>query len=144
MKLNPDCIREVLLYLESELEVDLKEHNFTAISLKQINKHFENIYMEEDIWYTVYNLREMQYISGNLGDAGRKLMMFCEIDNITPYGHQFLNTIRPRSIWDATKSGASKIGVTSLSALSTIAMEITKSVITRKDVIDEIVSMIKF
>lgn len=144
MKLNPDCIRDVLLYLESELEVDLKEHNFTAISLKQINKHFENIYMEEDIWYTVYNLREMRYISGNLGDAGRKLMMFCEIDNITPYGHQFLNTIRPRSIWDATKSGASKIGVTSLSALSTIAMEITKSVITRKDVIDEIVSMIKF
>lgn len=144
MKLKPDCIRDVLLYLESELEVDLKEHNFTAISLKQINKHFENIYMEEDIWYTVYNLREMRYISGNLGDAGRKLMMFCEIDNITPYGHQFLNTIRPRSIWDATKSGASKIGVTSLSALSTIAMEITKSVITRKDVIDEIVSMIKF
>lgn len=144
MKLNPDCIRDVLLYLESELEVDLENHNFTTISLKQINKHFENIYMEEDIWYTVYNLREMRYISGNLGDAGRKLMMFCEIDNITPYGHQFLNTIRPRSIWDATKSGASKIGVTSLSALSTIAMEITKSVITRKDVIDEIVSMIKF
>lgn len=144
MKLNPDCIRDVLLYLESELEVDLEKHNFTKVSLKQINKHFENIYMEEDIWYTVYNLREMRYISGNLGDAGRKLMMFCEIDNITPYGHQFLNTIRPRSIWDATKSGASKIGVTSLSALSTIAMEITKSVITRKDVIDEIVSMIKF
>lgn len=144
MKLNPDCIRDVLLYLESELEVDLENHNFTTISLKQINNHFENIYMEEDIWYTVYNLREMRYISGNLGDAGRKLMMFCEIDNITPYGHQFLNTIRPRSIWDATKSGASKIGVTSLSALSTIAMEITKSVITRKDVIDEIVSMIKF
>lgn len=144
MKLNPDCIRDVLLYLEAELEVDLEKQNFTRISLKQIKEHFENIYFEEDIWYTVYNLREMRYISGNLGDTGRRLMMFCEIDNITPYGHQFLNTIRPKSIWDATKSGASKIGITSLSALSTIAMEITKSVVTRKDVIDEIVSLIKF
>lgn len=34
MKLNPDCIRDVLLYLESELEVDLTKHNFTKIDLK--------------------------------------------------------------------------------------------------------------
>lgn len=144
MKLNPDCIRDVLLYLESEFEVDLEKHNFTKVSLKQINKHFENIYFEEDIWYTVYNLREMRFISGNLGDAGRMLMMFCEIDNITPHGHQFLNTIRPKSIWDATKTGASKIGITSLSALGMIAGEITKAVVTRKDVVDEIASLIKF
>lgn len=98
MKLKPDCIRDVLLYLESELEVDLTKHNFTKINLEQLKDHFSCIYNEEDIWYTVYNLKEIRFIDGRINDGGSHKMMFCEIENITWNGHQFLNTIRPTSV----------------------------------------------
>ena len=140
MKLKPDCIRDVLLYLESELEVDLTKHNFTKINLEQLIDHFSCIYNEEDIWYTVYNLKEIRFIDGRINDAGGNKMMFCEIENITWNGHQFLNTIRPTSVWEATKSGASKLGIMSVSALSMISSEITKAIITKQEVIDGILN----
>lgn len=140
MKLKPDCIRDVLLYLESELEVDLTKHNFTKINLEQLIDHFSCIYNEEDIWYTVYNLKEIRFIDGRINDAGSNKTMFCEIENITWNGHQFLNTIRPTSVWEATKSGASKLGIMSVSALSMISSEITKAIITKQEVIDGILN----
>lgn len=140
MKLKPDCIRDVLLYLESELEVDLTKHNFTKINLEQLKDHFSCIYNEEDIWYTVYNLKEIRFIDGRINDGGSHKMMFCEIENITWNGHQFLNTIRPTSVWEATKSGASKLGIMSVSALSMISSEITKATITKQEVIDGILN----
>lgn len=140
MKLKPDCIRDVLLYLESELEVDLTKYNFTKINLEQLIDHFSCIYNEEDIWYTVYNLKEIRFIDGRINDAGSNKTMFCEIENITWNGHQFLNTIRPTSVWEATKSGASKLGIMSVSALSMISSEITKAIITKQEVIDGILN----
>lgn len=142
MKLKPDCIRDVLLYLESELEIDLKESNFKTITLPIIQKHFEFVYSEEDVWYTIYNLKEIGFITGKINNAGTHKMYFCEIENITWNGHQFLNTIRPTSIWEATKSGASKLGIMSVSALSMIASEITKAIITKQEVIDGILEKI--
>lgn len=143
MKLNPDCIRDVLLYLESELEIDLEKSNFTKVDLKQLKEHFSCIYTEEDIWYTVYNLKEVYFISGKINDAGKNKMMFCEIENITWNGHQFLNTIRTTSIWEATKKGATKLGTLSVSALSMIAGEITKAIITKPEIINGIIKTVK-
>lgn len=144
MRLNPDCVRDVLLYLESELVLNLKKHNFESLSLDQLNNHFSNIYTEEDIWYTVYNLNKIEYIEGQISGVQNMKMVFCDIENITWEGHQFLNTIRPVSIWDATKNGAKKLGVMSISALSMISSEIVKEIVTRKDVIDRILSTVKF
>lgn len=144
MKLNPDCIRDVLLYLEGYLEIDLDNSNFKMISLNEIIEHFSELYTEEDIWYTVYNLKEIRFIEGNINNAGKHKMFFCEISNITWNGHQFLNTIRPKNIWDATKSGAKKIGATSISALNMIATEITKAIVTNPDVVQKIIKEIKF
>ncbi len=140
MKLKPDCIRDVLLYLESELEVDLTKSRFTMVNLEQLKDHFSCLYSEEDIWYTVYNLKEMRFIDGRISDVGNQKMIFCEIENITWNGHQFLNTIRPTSVWEATKSGASKLGIMSVSALSMISSEITKAIITKQEVIDGILN----
>ncbi|WP_444492052.1 DUF2513 domain-containing protein [[Ruminococcus] torques] len=110
------------------------------INLEQLKDHFSCIYNEEDIWYTVYNLKEIRFIDGRINDGGSHKMMFCEIENITWNGHQFLNTIRPTSVWEATKSGASKLGIMSVSALSMISSEITKAIITKQEVIDGILN----
>ena len=69
-------------------------------------------------------------------------MFFCEINNITWNGHQFLNTIRPDTVWQATKKGASKIGLMSMHALSSIAMKVAETIVSDPAVIAKIVSML--
>lgn len=137
MKLNPDCIRDVLLHLEENLKIK-EGHKFTEINLNQLKEALSQ-YEEDDIFYSVYNLHQIRFIEGRIGDVSNMKMFFCEINNITWNGHQFLNTIRPKSIWDATKSGASKLGVMSMHALSTIAMKIAEAVVTNPTVINNII-----
>lgn len=139
MKLNPDCIRDVFLYLESELEIDLEKSNFKTITLHKIKEHFKSIYSEEDIWYSIYNLKEIHFIDGRINNVGNQKMFFCEIENITWNGHQFLNNIRPKNVWEATKSGASKLGIMSVHALSAISMKIVEGIIANPTVIEKLV-----
>lgn len=139
MKLNPDCIRDILLYLEENLTIETKSGTFKDIDLRDLNNVFISQYSEEDIWYTVYNLKEIRFIEGKFGNAGEHQMMWSNITNITWNGHQFLNTIRPKTVWDATKQGASKLGLMSIHALSTIAMSVANAVITDPIVIQNII-----
>lgn len=137
MKLNPDCIRDILLYLEENLEIK-EYHKFTEITLTQLKEGLPQ-YDEDDIFYSVYNLHQIRFIEGKINDVNDMKMFFCEINNITWNGHQFLNTIRPKSIWDATKNGASKLGIMSMHALSTIAMKVAEAVVTNPTVISNII-----
>ena len=67
MKLNPDCIRDVLLYLEENLSYNHEtegsiEHN--TITIHKISKdlHEEKGYEIDDINYSVEKLLEIRYI----------------------------------------------------------------------------------
>lgn len=147
MKLNPDCIRDTLLYLEEQLTINCKNNTFEFITLSQLtdgmlNKH-KTKYTEEDIWYTVYNLKQVHFIEGKINDAGNHRMMFCDIENITWNGHQFLNTIRPDTIWEATKKKAKQIGGMSISALSIISSAIMQGLASNSDFIQSIVDGLK-
>lgn len=136
MKLNPDCIRDILLYLEENLKIS--ENEFSSITFQQIKCDLSN-YSEEDIFYSIYNLKQIRFIEGNIKDVAGMKMCICEIQNITWNGHQFLNTIRPTSVWEATKSGASKLGIMSMHALSTIAMKVAETIVTNPIVINKII-----
>lgn len=137
MKLNPDCIRDVLLYLEENLEVK-DGHKFTKTTLSQLQNALSQ-YLPDDVFYSVYNLYQIQFIDGKINDINDMKMFFCEIDNITWNGHQFLNSIRPKTVWEVTKQGASKLGIMSMHALSTMAMKITEAVVTNPTVIAKII-----
>lgn len=140
MKINPDCIRDILLYLEKNLY--LTENN--SFSIITLNSLYENLeYKKDDIWYSVYNLHQMRFIEGRISPAAHDKLFFCEIHNITWEGHQFLNTIRPKSIWEATKTKAKQIGGMSLHSLSTISMSIATAIATNPEFIQSIVEKIK-
>ena len=143
MKINPDCIRDILLYLESELKIDTDIGNFKTISLSRIQEYFNETYSKDDIWYSVYNLKEIQYIDGTFKAASNSVMYICNISNITWAGHEFLNSIRHKTVWDATKDGAKKLGLMSISALSMIASEVTKAIVANPVLINNIVSSMK-
>lgn len=146
MKLNPDCVRDTLLYLEENLAINCKNNTFEFITLNQLitgmlEKY--NQYTEEDIWYTVYNLKQVCFIEGRINDVGDHKMMFCDIENISWSGHQFLSTVRPDTIWEATKNKAKEIGGMSIQGLSMIAMTIMQGLASNSDFIQSIVDKIK-
>ena len=70
-------------------------------------------------------------------------MYICEIQNITWNGHQFLNTIRPDSIWNATKKKAKQIGGMSIHGLSLISSAIMQGLASNPDFIQSIVDKLK-
>lgn len=147
MQLKPDCIRDTLLYLEEQLVINYKQSNFESITLSQLTKSMiekhNDKYTEEDIWYTVYNLKQVHFIEGKISDAGKHRMMFCEIENITWNGHQFLSTVRPDTIWEATKKKAKQIGGMSIHSLSMISSTIMQGLASNSDFIQSIVDVLK-
>lgn len=145
MKLNPDCVRDTLLYLEEQLIINCKNSNFESITLSQLTEgmfeKYKNKYSEEDIWYTVYNLKQVRFIEGRINDVGKHKMMLCDIENITWNGHQFLASVRPDTIWEATKKKAKEIGGMSIQSLSMISSAIMQGLAGNSDFIQSIIDM---
>lgn len=118
MKLNPDCIRDVLLYLEENLKIS--EREFLPITLVTLEEELTQ-YPKEDVFYSVYNLRQIGFIEGTFKDTITGKMQYCNIENITYAGHQFLATVKSETIWRKTKSVVSKVGVHTLGFIEGVA-----------------------
>lgn len=144
MKLNYDCVRDVLLYLEENLgyteNTIALEHK--RLSISSISNNITD-YTKEDIQYTIEKLEEAEYVRfANVTYDTHNYIVNGYVDDITWKGFEFLNNVREKKIWKATKLGAKKIGAVSISALSMISTEIIKAIITNPSVINEIVSKI--
>lgn len=141
MKLNPDCIRDVLIWLEENM--DVSDKGFSTYRLCDLYNGLSH-YNDDEIYYSVYNLFQIGYIDGRFSLLSKGKVQVCEINNITWEGHQFLNTIRPTSVWEATKSGASKLGIMSMHALSSIAMKVSEAIVTDSAVISKIIEHLQW
>lgn len=147
MTLNYDCIRDILLFLEKNLEYtnDPISLEHKRLSINETIDKLSNTYEKTDIQYSIEKLYEAHYISmPNIKYNNLHYIVSGSIDDITWEGHDFLNNIREKTIWEATKSGAKKIGVTSISALSMISMEVVKAITLNPSVIQKIVDSIPF
>lgn len=120
MKLNPDCIRSILLTMESAPYG--KELPFQQV-LDSLPK-----YTSDDISYSVLKMVEGDLIRANLKVYDNKIHIYKLID-ITYTGHQFLAEIRDNKVWGGIKSVSKKIGVNSVPALTMIASNVVTSLI---------------
>ena len=59
-------------------------------------------------------------------------MITAIINDITFYGHEFLNTVRPKTVWENTREISGKLGVKSISSLSQIASQIVTQLIAKQ------------
>lgn len=121
LKLNTDCIRDVLLYLEKNLKIE--NRNFVSITLSALQENLSK-YSAEDVFYTIYNLSEARFVDCKWGVITSENYRHCDISNITYRGHQFLESVRPETIWEKTKTVASKVGVHTLEFIESVAREI--------------------
>lgn len=127
MKINEECIRDILKYLIENLtiQIDKTRGGFNNLSLLSIMKEFENQYSREDIWYSIYNLSQDRFIETNdIRKQSLNGFAYVEVYNVTHRGHQFYETIQPEPIWDKTKSIVSKVGVHTLNFIEGTAHDI--------------------
>ena len=122
MKLNYDCIRDIMLYLEENLELN----NIVYLENIKID------YSDNDIKYSILKLEEIDYIKARIVKADGVAILDAIIFDITFYGHEFLNTVRPKTVWENTKEISTKIGVNTISSLTQIASQIVTQLISKQ------------
>lgn len=115
MKLNEDCVRETMLYLEDSLGLNERIESYSIASKL-------NSFKIDDVIYSIRKLVEADYISANPISTINGPSYI--IKGLTWQGHQFLDNIREPDIWDKAKSKASVVGKVSIPILSQIASSV--------------------
>lgn len=116
MRLNPDCIRDILLHFEKITDgfivYDVDEQNY---------KKYLDKYSKEEFIYHFRQCLKHGFLDGE--DRGTVFY----ITDISPSGHAFLAEIRLDNNWNKIKEIAKKLGVASLSSLNQVAISYINS-----------------
>lgn len=122
MRLNPDCVRDILLTVENN---DFGVH----MSLDKLCEKLPN-YSREEIHYCCLKLDEGGFLEVISLPMMRQTMPDIKtIKDLTFEGHEFLADIRSDNAWNKTKSIAKQVGSFSVHALRDIAAHVIKEII---------------
>ncbi len=125
MKLNSDCIRDILIAIESLEPGSI----YTISSLHAALPQYSSIVLN----YHCLQLLDAGYISANtIHVSNSALPQICTILDLTFAGHQFLANVRSDDIWAKTKSLSKKIGSESLHVLAEISSNVITSLLTQQ------------
>lgn len=123
MRLNHDCVRKLLLFIEENLGFD-KE-------LCLPNKELCD-FTDEEVLYTANKLFDAGYIRvRSYGDFSGATTLI-KVYDITWEGHQFLDTIRDNQVWLDTKRVLAKVSSASISFVSKIASQVLANLINKQ------------
>lgn len=122
MKLNPDCIRDILLTIE---EVVTSDRFFQYVENTHEYGRLKN-YTHDEL---LYHFRQCDWagliVAFQPYDCGHSV----DIGDLSPAGHEFLANIRSESVWGKTKDISKKLGVGSLRGLADIAISVVSEII---------------
>ncbi len=125
MKLNPECIRDIMFYLEENLTMN-SDLEINEISIFDLPEKLN--YSIEEIANTLLVLDDANFIVcyRNNGDDA---IVALDIYRITYTGYQFLESIRPDSVWKKVQTISGNIGSFSLNVISQIATSVLTQMI---------------
>ena len=143
MKLNIDCVRDIMLWAESittptkpavYVDTDMvKSLSVMYLSESEIpvpnedQKNLLNKYSNEQL---VYHLRYC--VADNLLiENSANLQGTIIIEDLTPSGHEFMANVREEENYNSIKSKAKRAGIESVKALVTIGEEVAASAISK-------------
>lgn len=122
MQLNPECVRDVLLTIES---ADIHQRITLDWLAGKIN------YDNDELWYTCIKLSEAGFLEVNAKKYTRSpLPVIGRIHGLTYQGHEFLNEIRDDTNWEKIKEVGKKVSLFSLKQLAEIATTVAGTAIT--------------
>ncbi|SHK39328.1 Hypothetical protein SAMN02745163_03744 [Clostridium cavendishii DSM 21758] len=122
MKLNPDCIRDILLTVEENTDFSTSMSYNENSSYDKLNK-----YSQEEIFYHINQCE----LSGLVTKVEWILGGSFYVRDLSPSGHEFLSNIRSDTNWSKTKEVATKVGSFSLDILSKVAVSVATSLINK-------------
>lgn len=120
MRLNHECVRDVLLHIEENLPYGYYM-NFSDVKLKD--------YSQEELLYTADKLLEAGLVTGTRRNSITESFPDIRITSLTWEGHQFLDNIRDDGVWKNTKMVLSKFSSVSLSLVGNVASQVISSLI---------------
>ena len=124
MQLTPDCIRDVLLELETFHIGVYKVDSFQNCLLH---------YSSEQILYTLIKLYEGAYINAQLIRSSDGQLITFRVYDMTFQGHEFLEKIRSDTVWNQKLKPVFKtIGSMSLEVISSVANSAITSLVLAK------------
>lgn len=123
MKLDIDCVRDVLLEFEEFPVSCLTPYDFK----KSIKKHGETA-----VEYTLAKLNEAGYIRADIRTFQNGQYEYYGIFDITFSGHQFLEKIRDHKVWSKTKSVAGAVGSRAFDIIAQIATSVITEIVCRQ------------
>ncbi len=131
MKLNPDCVRDLLIYFEENLTVTV--HGFSPMHRFNIFKEFHEQYSYEDLLYSMIQLHESGYIVTDFKpDFSRSTFELSNVFFITPKGHDLLASIYNKDDWKQKVSPVLKtIGSISLSVIESVSKGVTEACLSK-------------
>ncbi|GAX07118.1 hypothetical protein IWT25_02466 [Secundilactobacillus pentosiphilus] len=122
MKLDHDCVRDLLLLLEKVPFEDGDYFDLDAIINSSNITNITDLYSVDTIHYAFVELVDAGYVDGDT--VGQNPITYGFI-KITFEGHKFLDNIRDESVWKQTKQTIiSKIGSASLNIISSVASKV--------------------
>lgn len=130
MKLNPDCMRDILFAIEKIQKYVTDEDGTIAKKDFLINELHDELpmYKKEDIYYTLFSLDQAGLVSISERWTGNSLD-FCYINYLTFAGHEFLSKIRDQARWSGIKKALPAIRNYSLDAINAISQGMTSAAI---------------
>lgn len=139
MKLNPDCIRDIMLFCEKNTYIETCEignilgvsyHVLSTGSIYKIPPL--NSYDAGELIYHIIQLIESGYLASDF--SFDPLMNFKHADTpkiyyVTPKGHEFIASIGEKKVWAKTKDILKSVGSVSLTVIETISKGVATAVI---------------
>lgn len=111
MKLDYNCARDLLLLLENELKLTYAEYGIesNAIFFDDVAQNLKK-YRKEVIAYTTLKLDEAGYINVDC-EYGDECYHNFAYYGITYQGHQYLDSVRSKSVWSKILSKSKATGL---------------------------------
>ncbi|WP_251911587.1 DUF2513 domain-containing protein [Lactobacillus gasseri] len=122
MKLNNDCVRNILLFIEANQTSGKTLHVESIIKSLKLTG-----YKEDEIKYALSKLNETPYVNFDLTEYNG-LVLDGISGALTWEGHQFLDNIRNKSTWENVKSNIKeKVGNASITIIAAVAESYIKN-----------------
>ena len=128
MKLNPTCIRDILIYFENNLTFG-PDLSWSPISLEPLCNNLEK-YTKEELTYTLLLLDEAHYIEAHIINHSGGIVDI-HIYRLTYLGHVFLDTIKSETIWKKLQNAITSAGTISLPVLQDIGSNYALELLSR-------------
>ena len=138
MKLNPDCLRDIMLLVEDRISVETAIENpnglrkFSYVSIPCLVRLLPDSYSKEEIIYHIVQLSESGYLKTDFSFATSEMFGYFYLNtiyHITPKGHDFIANIWGKESWAKTNAVLKSLKSISLSVIETVAKGITSAIV---------------